>query len=141
MNEIVEPAVTGPPGLEAASDGLPSPEAPLRGHRDLDLVVRRTLAASLAVGLALLLVGVALALLGRGEIPSGVAGLRVALRSAGDLQAEGFCVLGILVVILTPFVRVAGSVVAFAYERDWRFVAVTLAVLVVMVVTVRLGAA
>ena len=113
----------------------------VRSHRDLDRVVSRTLVASLAVGLALLLVGLALALLGRGEIPSGIDGLRAALSSARDLQAEGFCVLGIFVVILTPFVRVAGSVVVFAHERDWRFVAVTLAVLAVMVVTVRLGVA
>lgn len=131
----------GPPDLEAAGGGLPHGDHPLRDHRDLDLVVRRTLVASLAVGLALLLVGVALALLGRGEIPREVDGLRDALHSARELQAEGFCVLGILVVILTPFVRVLGSVVAFAHERDWRFVAVTLAVLAVMVVTVRLGIA
>jgi uncharacterized membrane protein len=113
----------------------------VRSHRDLDLVVSRTLVASLALGLALLIAGVALALLGRGEIPSGIDGLRAALRSAGDLQAEGFCVLGILVVILTPFVRVAGSVVVFAEERDWRFVLVTVTVLAIMMVTVWLGVA
>ena len=113
----------------------------VRSHRDIDLVVRRSLIVSLAVGLAFLLVGLALAAMGRGEIPSDVSGLQEAWRSAADLQAEGFCVLGILVVIVTPFVRVIGSAVVFAHDRDWRFVLVTLAVLAVMVVTVWLGVA
>ena len=116
-------------------------ERGLRSHRDLDLVVRRSLIASLALGLGLLITGLFLALVGRGEIPDTVSGVSEALRSCADLQAQGFCVLGILVVILTPFVRVVGSAVVFAHERDWRFVLVTLAVLAVMVVTVWLGVA
>lgn len=41
--------------------------------------------------------------------------------------------LGLIVLILTPVVRVACSVVGFALERDWAYVLITLLVLVVLV--------
>ena len=52
------------------------------------------------------------------------------MRAAFHLRAAGFYSLGLLALILTPFIRVLGSIVAFAAARDWRFVAVTSAVLV-----------
>ena len=40
--------------------------------------------------------------------------------------------LGILVLILTPYIRVVVSIVYFARERDYRYVLLTLFVLVVL---------
>lgn len=39
---------------------------------------------------------------------------------------------GVLALILTPVLRVAATVVLFAAERDWRFVAITSAVLAML---------
>ena len=55
------------------------------------------------------------------------------LRQAIAFQARGIIQLGLLILIATPVARVAFSVVAFALERDWLYVVVTLVVLAVLV--------
>jgi uncharacterized membrane protein len=45
------------------------------------------------------------------------------------LRGRGLIQLGLLILIATPIARVAFSVVAFLYERDWTYVVVTLIVL------------
>jgi uncharacterized membrane protein len=55
----------------------------------------------------------------------------------GDPQA--IITLGLLVLLATPFVRVAVSIVAFGLEHDWRYVAITTAVLMILVVSFLLG--
>lgn len=45
------------------------------------------------------------------------------------LHARGLIQLGLLLLVATPIARVAFSVVAFLYERDWMYVLVTLIVL------------
>ena len=47
----------------------------------------------------------------------------------GELDPAAFLSLGLLVLIATPFVRVAGSIIAFARERDRRYVLITAVVL------------
>ncbi len=108
---------------------------------DVDRVVHHTLAVGVAVGLALLLVGLVLTAVGRGDLTVLSLKAPAALRAAAHLRAPGFYSLGLLALILTPFIRVVGSIVAFAAARDWRFVAVTVAVLAVMVVSIVVGAA
>ena len=107
----------------------------------IDAVVHHTLVAGVAAGLVLLLAGLVLTVAGRGGL--GVVSLKApeAVRAALRLRAAGFYSLGLLALILTPFIRVLGSIVAFAAARDWRFVAVTTAVLVVMLVSIAVGAA
>jgi uncharacterized membrane protein len=117
--------------------------APSGGPRraDVDRVVHHTLVAGVAVGLALLVVGLVLTVAGRGDLTVLSLKAPAAVRAAARLRAPGFYSLGLLALILTPFIRVAGSIVAFVAARDWRFVAVTVAVLVVMVVSIAVGAA
>jgi uncharacterized membrane protein len=50
-------------------------------------------------------------------------------RQALALRGQGLIQLGLLVLIATPIARVAFSVFAFLYERDWTYVVVTLIVL------------
>jgi uncharacterized membrane protein len=52
--------------------------------------------------------------------------------SALELQAPGLIQLGLLILIATPVVRVALSVIAFLFERDWTYVVLTLIVLGVL---------
>jgi uncharacterized membrane protein len=123
----------------AGADDVPHDVGGEERFDRIDDVVRWTLGLSLAVGFVLLLVGVALVLAGRGSLPADFGGSAAAWDAFLDLRAEGFFAVGLLVVIMTPFVRVVGSVVAFAFVRDWRFVLVTLAVLGVMLLTIRVG--
>jgi uncharacterized membrane protein len=48
--------------------------------------------------------------------------------------------LGLIVLIATPVLRVAVSIVAFAIERDWTFVVITTLVLALLGVSFAVGA-
>lgn len=64
----------------------------------------------------------------RGE-PNDLRHIGGIFRSAKSLQARGIIQLGLLLLIATPVARVAFTVFAFLYERDWTYVIVTLIVL------------
>jgi len=51
------------------------------------------------------------------------------LHEALALRGRGLIQLGLLILIATPIARVAFSVLAFLYQRDWTYVVVTLVVL------------
>ncbi len=51
------------------------------------------------------------------------------------LQPLAISQLGLLALVLTPFVRVAASLLAFAFERDWLYVAISTAVLVLLLLS------
>jgi uncharacterized membrane protein len=53
--------------------------------------------------------------------------------SALALHGRGLIQLGLLILIATPIARVAFSVVAYLYQRDWTYVVVTLIVLGLLV--------
>jgi uncharacterized membrane protein len=50
-----------------------------------------------------------------------------------------FLSLGLMILMATPAIRVLGSVIVFLWERDWRYAAITLLVLSVMIASVLLG--
>jgi uncharacterized membrane protein len=54
------------------------------------------------------------------------------LREAATVHGRGLIQLGLLVLIATPVARVLFSVVAFLYERDWTYVAITVIVLALL---------
>ena len=51
------------------------------------------------------------------------------VHSALALQGQGLIQFGLLILIATPIARVAFSLLAFLYERDWIYVGVTVIVL------------
>ena len=51
------------------------------------------------------------------------------------LQPQSIIALGLLVLIATPILRVAVSIIAFALERDYRFVVITALVLVILILS------
>ena len=67
----------------------------------------------------------------RGEPPDlkTVAGI---VNDALDMSGRGIIQLGLLLLIATPLARVVFSVVAFAVQRDWLYVLVSVVVLVVL---------
>jgi uncharacterized membrane protein YfcA/uncharacterized membrane protein len=52
------------------------------------------------------------------------------------LHPQAVIALGLLLLIATPVLRVAVSLVAFAVERDWRFVVITLLVLLILLFSI-----
>jgi uncharacterized membrane protein len=57
------------------------------------------------------------------------------------LDPASVIALGLVVLIATPITRVFVSIIAFAFERDWRYVAVTAIVLAILIVGIALGKA
>ncbi|HLG61460.1 MAG TPA: TSUP family transporter [Ktedonosporobacter sp.] len=55
------------------------------------------------------------------------------------LRPQAIITLGLLLLIATPIVRVAASVVAFALERDRRYVLITVVVLLILLVSLFFG--
>ena len=55
------------------------------------------------------------------------------------LRPQAIIVVGLLLLIATPVVRVAVSVVAFALEHDRRYVVITLVVLAILILSFLLG--
>jgi uncharacterized membrane protein len=58
-----------------------------------------------------------------------------------SLRARGLIQFGLLLLIATPVARVVFSVFAFARQRDWTYVAITLIVLGVLIVSLMYGGA
>ena len=56
-----------------------------------------------------------------------------------ELKPYAVIVLGLLVLISIPVVRVAVSVIAFAFERDWLYAAITAFVLIVLILSFIIG--
>jgi uncharacterized membrane protein len=72
----------------------------------------------------------------RAEFPHTV---RDVIASAARGRGQGIVMLGLFLLIATPVMRVAVSVLAFVYERDMTFVVVTTAVLILLLLSFYLG--
>ena len=107
----------------------------------VERTVSRVLIAGITLSVALMAIGIVLGALGGGGLPSSVVPIADMPSLLLDLDAGAYLSLGLIVLIATPFVRVAGSLVAFAIQGDRRYVAVTAVVLTVMCVSVLLGKA
>ena len=67
--------------------------------------------------------------------------LRGVLEGVAEGKGQSIVMLGILVLIATPVIRVAASVVLFAAERDRVYVAITSGVLLLLLLSFAIGAA
>ncbi len=67
----------------------------------------------------------------RGE-PGRLRTIRGIISDAMRLGGRGLIQLGLLLLIATPIARVVFSVIGFARQRDWLYVVITLAVLVLL---------
>ena len=117
----------------------PSPDPPVLPS--LRHLISLSLRWGVAVSAALLVAGVILLLAqgtssGWGPTPAHLNALGTGLVSGSPVA---FLLLGFLVLILTPFLRVVISVASFAVARDRAFAAITLFVLVVLGVSILVG--
>jgi uncharacterized membrane protein len=67
----------------------------------------------------------------RGE-PADLRGVAGVLRDLSGGRPRGWIQFGVLLLIATPVARVVFSVFAFAAQRDWTYVAITLTVLAIL---------
>ncbi|MEW5961743.1 MAG: DUF1634 domain-containing protein, partial [Chloroflexota bacterium] len=101
----------------------------VKEQRQLNEVIHRMLVIGLAVSTILMLTGLGLDLLLKRDVPTAVPRFNEVFGRVAALRPSGFLALGLLVLIATPILRVAGSILAFLYERDWRFAGITFLVL------------
>jgi len=109
--------------------------------RRINKAVQWTLGVGLAVSALLMIAGLVGSLAAGRRLPKAVLEPEPALQQALHLHAAGLLSLGLLVLILTPFLRVAGTLVVFLRQHDWRYTAVTAVVLTVMIVSLVVGQA
>lgn len=107
----------------------------------VERMVNRVLGAGVAVSVAFMLAGVVLVVARGGGLPPHAPSFRELAPGLGTADPAAYLSTGLLVLIATPFARVAGSVIVFALERDRRYVALTTVVLLVMCAGVLLGRA
>lgn len=112
---------------------------PSQVTRDLNEVVHSLLVVGLVASTLFFLVGLALDLYYGRPLPETTVNVVEAIRRAFALRPSGFLDLGLMVLIATPILRVVGSIFVFVYERDWRYAAVTAAVLLIILTSIALG--
>ncbi len=116
-----------------------SVEAGMGATRDLNEAVHKVLIVGLTVSAGLMVLGLVLALATGTSLPTDVLRPGEAVASFLRLQPAGFFSLGLIALILTPLMRVVGSVGVFIWERDRRYTVLTLVVMVVMLIGLYIG--
>lgn len=127
-------------------DGTP-PEQPRQERADssMNAVISWILQGGVVLSAAVILFGIVLLPTQPGDLsPEQLLTFPRTLGEVGAgllaLRPQAFIVLGLLLLIATPVVRVAISIIAFARERDHKYVAITSIVLVILLLSIILGA-
>lgn len=138
-------------GVERDGGGEPMPgtaapdevegRSPLHTMDAVEHTVSRVLIVGMALSVALMAAGLALGIVDGEPIPQGVVGFARLPHALVTFDPGAYLSLGLIVLILTPFVRVGGSIVAFAREHDRRYVLITSVVFAVMCLSVLVGRA
>lgn len=133
----------------------PSPSSDLRAENlaRLEVVLATLLRAGVVVSVVLMLAGVLVSFMRHPDYmtdPHTLARLttpgaafphdpRTLISEVLHVRGRAIMTLGLLVLIATPVLRVAASVVAFLLQRNWRFAIVTSLVLTVLLISMLLG--
>ena len=111
--------------------------------RQTELVISHVLRGGVIVSAAVILLGVLwfylqMAFTGHAALgyPHTFGGI---IRRLFHGEPLALVALGLLILLLTPILRVAISIVVFALERDWRYTVITILVLVILLISLVLG--
>jgi uncharacterized membrane protein len=115
----------------------PMPDAAVR--RRVDHIVYGVLFGGVIAASVLLGVGICVALVERQSLPRSLASPGDTLRGLLHLRPDALVSAGLMVLMITPVVRVIGSVAAFAVARDLRYALVAAAVLLTMATSIYWG--
>jgi uncharacterized membrane protein len=116
-----------------------TPRAHAHVMEPIERAIRWILLCGIALSVALMAAGLVLGVAQGTGLPRGVVPLAELPGGLAALRPAAYLSLGLIVLIGTPFVRVAGSLVIFVRARDGRYVLVTAIVLFVMCLGVALG--
>jgi uncharacterized membrane protein len=121
----------------------PDADAPRRAEdRETRHLYRRSAAilrAGFVCALALMAVGLGIALVRDQTIDGSVVSLGDIPGALLDGDAQAILDLGILVLLVTPVAVIVAALAAFARQRDWRFVGVCLALVAILASSVGLA--
>jgi uncharacterized membrane protein len=114
-----------------------------RRLRQAELAISHVLRGGVIVSAAIILLGVVvfylqMAFTGHATLAYPHSVLDVAL-GIGRGEPLAIVTLGLLVLLLTPILRVAISIIIFALEHDWLYTIITLVVLLILLVSLFLG--
>ena len=141
-----------PNGSSAASPANPQED---RRVVRVEIVISWVLRIGVITSLAVVIIGLALIFAQRPKLLSSPTALQELTRrdavfphtlsavfqgiSRAQGQGEAIVAIGLLLLILTPVARVAVSVLAFLYQRDRVFTFITLAVLIILLMSFVIG--
>jgi uncharacterized membrane protein len=126
-----------------------------RRVRQIELVISRLLRGGVLLSLGIVLVGTVLTFVhhptyatspgefdrltsNEASFPTSLADV---VRGVGNLEGRAIVTLGLLVLLATPVMRVAVSILAFLHERDHTFAVITSVVLMLLITSLVLGKA
>jgi uncharacterized membrane protein len=121
--------------------------------RQVELVISDLLRIGVVLSLAVVVIGMVMSYVNHPDYLSSNTALRGvtdhsavfphtvggAIESVGRGEGRGIVILGLLLLVATPVMRVAVSILGFVYERDWIFVVITSAVLALLLLSFVLG--
>jgi uncharacterized membrane protein len=99
----------------------------------------KLLAAGLICAVLMLLAGVVLAMLGRGNVGLHASSFTAIPGFLARGEAAGFIDLGLLVLLAVPLLRVISLLVAFLRSREWPFAVASLVIVMVLATGVVVG--
>ncbi len=139
-DEFPLPEVVKPGAARAESQAVSQDQARVeKEKRELEDLIQPMLMWGVIISSALMLLGLLLGLIQGAPVPESVPPFGQILPMAVAFRPAGIMALGLLVLIATPILRVAGSVLAFIYERDWRYALVTFVVFLIVLTSILLG--
>jgi uncharacterized protein len=122
------------------------PKKPIQVKEYTSRIIGWILRGGVILSATIILIGLLLLLLHPGGILGPGVSLGVFPHTLGQvwsglllLQPQAIIVLGLLFLIATPVITVTTSIVAFAVERDRRFVVIAMIVLVILITSLLIG--
>lgn len=112
---------------------------------DIDRLISNTLRTGVIASVLTILLGMTITFVRhpwyfRSAPPAGSSSLQAVMTGVAHGRGEAIAMLGVLFLIATPVVRVMMSIAVFAMQRDRRYVAITITVLVLLVISFITGA-
>jgi uncharacterized membrane protein len=120
---------------------IPVPEKNLH---DVELLISRCLRFGVLLSAGVILIGLLIFLLrGQSGYPGGTYPTRFTDIMKGVAEFKPFAIImtGLLLLILTPVLRVGASLLAFLKEKDWLYAGISLTVFLILIVGFLLGRA
>ncbi len=112
----------------------------MSAHRSMELFISRLMRASVSLSGVIIFIGLVLFLVtGDNSEPVNMFELNWMMFGAPFFEPSHVIFLGFMVLVGTPLLRIAASVVVFALSKDWTFTVITGCVLAILCLSMLLG--